>query len=112
MPGTTTAVLASVIVVWIETWGHMIATFVLVVVTACYVMLVNRQLRQSEKDTLLHNRYQGESEITQLRIKRAEFLDKAGKRTRNGKTSMDIINEREEQCKITIDRIVEELEKL
>lgn len=61
---------------------------------------------------LTQKRYQVEGDITQLRIKRAELLEKAGGKTKNGKSPMNIIDYREcEQCKPTIDETVKEIEE-
>lgn len=89
-----------------------VANIAIVIVAALHFVRVGKQLKQSKKAMLTHKRYQVEVDITQIRLKRAEFLHKAGKKTADKKSPMDILNEREEQCKGTVDRIVEELRLL
>lgn len=92
--------------------GLVAANIALVIVTVVYVAITATRARQSKKAMLEQKHYQVEGDITQLQIKRAEFLDKAQKKTKDGKSAMDIINERKKQCKETVDRVVEELKKL
>lgn len=87
-------------------------TLGLVVVTGIYIWFVFRQTKGIKELTLKQIRYQVETDITQIRLKRAEFLHPRGMVTEDGKSSMDILNEREKQCKLTVDRIVEELRRL
>ena len=93
-------------------WALVVANVALVMVTVGYATFVRRQLRQSKQAMLTHKRYQVEGDITQLRIKRAEFLKETGGKTEQGKSPMDIINEREKDCNKTIRKIVQELESL
>lgn len=93
-------------------WVLSVANVALVVVTLVYATFVKKQLGQSREAMLTHKRYQVEGDITQLRIKRAEFLKEAGAKTEQGKSPMDIINEREQECKKTVRRIGEELQCL
>lgn len=91
-----------------------VANVVLAIVTLLHFLTIRRQVEKSEKDfadfklaTLRQNRYQMESDVTQLRITRAELAD-------NRAAAREILDYRENQCKKTIDRIVglmEELEK-
>jgi len=87
-------------------------TLALAMLTGIYVALIFIQMKRFRKFTLKQIRYQVEGDITQLRLKRAEFLDKGDKKTKDGKSAMDIINEREEQCKKTVCRVVKELGNL
>ncbi len=94
------------------TLGVMLGTLGLVVVTGIYACLVFRQTKRLKELTLKQIRYQVEGDITQIRLKRAEFLHKEGKKTENGQSPMEILRRRECQCKKTVDRIVEELRRL
>lgn len=98
-------------VAWV-TLGLVVVTAGLVVATGIYVWFVFRQTKGIKELTLKQIRYQVEADITQIRLKRAEFLDNKGRVTEDGKSPMDILNEREKQCKLTVDRIVEELRRL
>lgn len=93
-------------------WVLVVANVALVIVTVVYATFVKKQLKQSREAVLTHKRYQVEGDITQLRIKRAEFLKETGGKTEQGKSPMDIINEREEQCNETIGKIAEELQSV
>lgn len=85
-------------------------TLVLVLVTGIYVCLVFRQTKRLKELTLKQIRYQVEGDITQIRLKRAEFLHKEGKKTPDGQSPMEILRRREKQCKETVDRIEVELQ--
>lgn len=98
-------------VAWV-TLGLVVVTAGLVVATGIYVWFVFRQTKGIKELTLKQIRYQVEADITQIRLKRAEFLDKKGRVREDRKSPMDILNEREKQCKLTVDRIVEELRRL
>ncbi len=93
-------------------WALVAANIALVIVTGVYATFLKKQFRQSKEAMLTHKRYQVEGDITQLQIKRAEFLKEAGGKTKDGKSPMDIINEREGLCSKTVDRIAEELQSL
>ncbi len=91
------------------TLGVVLGTLALVVVTCIYVWILSRQTKGIKKLTLEQIRYQVEGDITQVRLKRAEFL-KGGDTTGEGKSeAMKIIDYRECQCTKTVNRIVEEL---
>lgn len=94
------------------TLSLVVANIVVVVVAAFHFVRVGKQLKQSKKAMLIHKRYQVEGDITQIRLKRAEFLHKEGKKTEDGQSPMEILRRRECQCKETVDRIVEELRRL
>lgn len=98
-------------VAWV-TLGLVVVTASLVVATGIYVWFVFRQTKGIKELTLKQIRYQVEADITQIRLKRAEFLHNKGRVTEDKKSPMDILNEREKQCKLTVDRIVEELRRL
>lgn len=85
-------------------------TLGLVVVTGIYVWLIFRQTKRLKELTLKQIRYQVEGDITQIRLKRAEFLHKEGKKTEDGQSPMEILRRRECQCKRTVDRIEAELQ--
>lgn len=85
-------------------------TLGLVVVTGIYGVLVFIQINQFRKFTLKQIRGQVETDTTQIRLKRAEFLHEADQKTKDGKSPMDILNERECQCKKTVKRIEAELQ--
>ena len=86
------------------------ATLILAVLTGIYVCLVFIQTKRLKELTLKQIRYQVEGDITQIRLKRAEFLHKEGKKTPNGQSPMEILRRREFQCKKTVDRIEVELQ--
>ena len=85
-------------------------TSILAVLNIIYVSLVFWQTRRLKELTLKQIRYQVEGDITQIRLKRAEFLHKEGKKTEDGQTPMGILRRRECQCKETVDRIEAELQ--
>lgn len=90
--------------------GTLIIGIILAGITGKYVWLVYRQTKQLKELTLKQIRYQVEGDITQIRIKRAEFL-KGGDTTGEGKSqAMKIIDYRECQCTKTINRIEAELQ--
>jgi len=93
-------------------WAILSAPLVLAVLTGIYILLVFRQTKGIKELTLKQIRYQVEGDITQIRLKRAEFLHKEGKKTEDGQSPMEILRRRECQCKETVDRIVEELRRL
>lgn len=107
-----------------------IANIGLVIVTALHFLTIKDQAKIMEEQAkksdrhlkiianrfklamLIQKRYQVEGDITQLRIKRAEFLDKAGEKTKNDKSPMGIIDYREyKQCTPTVDETVKEIEE-
>ena len=65
-------------------------TLGLAVLTGIYVGLVFWQTKRLKELTLKQIRYQVEGDITQIRLKRAEFLHKEGKKTEHKKSPMDI----------------------
>jgi len=78
-------------------------TLVLVLVTVIYVWLVFRQTKQLKELTLKQIRYQIEGDITQIRITKTQLT--------GGKSgSWKELEEREKQCKETVDRIETELQ--
>ena len=78
-------------------------TLVLVLVTGVYATFVFMQVWQFRKFTLKQIRYQVEGDITQIRITKAQVIkDKA--------EALKILEEREKQCKETVDRIEIELQ--
>jgi len=90
-------------------------TLALVILNIIYVSLVFWQTKRLKELTLKQIRYLVEGDITQIRLKRAEFLHKEGKKTEQKKTEhkkspMDILNERECQCTKTVNRIEAELQ--
>ncbi len=85
-------------------------TLALLVLNIIYVSLVFWQTKRLKELTLKQIRYQVEGDITQIRLKRAEFLHKEGKKTPDGQSPMEILRRREEQCKETVDRIEVELQ--
>ena len=85
-------------------------TLVLVLVTAIYVWLVFSQTKRLKELTLKQIRYQVEGDITQLRIKRAEFLKGGDTRGEGKSEAMKIIDYRECQCTKTVNRIEAELQ--
>lgn len=82
-------------------------TLVLVLVTGIYVVFVFRQISQFRKFTLKQIRYQVEGDITQLRIKRAELEFDKGLKAE----AREILDDRERQCKKTIDTLTKETKK-
>ena len=94
-------------IAWV-TLALVVVNIVLVIMTSKYSKITREQLKESKKNTLLFNRYQVEGHITQLRIKKAEFEFKKGLKI-EAETTLD---DREKQCKDTIDRIVKELKTL
>lgn len=93
-------------------WAILAVTATLALLTAKYVCLVSKQTKGIEELTLKQIRYQVEGDITQIRLKRAEFL-KGGDTTGEGKSeAMKIIDYRECQCTKTVNRIVERLRRL
>jgi hypothetical protein len=92
--------------------GILITQIVLAGITGIYVGLVSWQTKGIKELTLKQIRYQVEGDITQIRLKRAEFLHKEGKKTPDGQSPMEILRRRECQCTKTVDRIVEELRRL
>lgn len=85
-------------------------TLALAALNIIYVSLVFWQTKRLKELTLKQIRYQVEGDITQIRLKRAEFLHKEGKKTEHKKSPMDILNEREKQSKETVDSIEAELQ--
>lgn len=78
-------------------------TLVLVLVTGVYATFVFIQVRQFRKFTLKQIRYQVEGDITQIRITKAQVIGNKAK-------AWEILEEREKQCKETVDRIEAELQ--
>jgi len=83
-------------------------TLGLAMLTGIYVVLVFIQMKRFRKFTLKQIRYQVEGDITQLRIKKAELEFNKGLKAE----ARTILNDREEQCKKTVCRVVEELGNL
>lgn len=78
-------------------------TLGLAVLTGIYVWLVFMQAKRLKELTLKQTRYQVEGDITQIRITKAQVIkDKA--------EAWKILEEREKQCKETVDRIEIELQ--
>jgi uncharacterized protein (DUF3084 family) len=94
-------------VAWV-TLGLVVVTGGLVVATGIYVVFVFRQMKQFRKFALKQIRYQVEGHTTQLRIKKAELEFNQGLKAEARNT----LNEREKQCKETVDRIEAELQSL
>lgn len=93
-----------------------IATFILVIVTAAYVIIVAKQIGQSAKHfkimavrsgiaMLMQKRYQVESDETQLRIKRAELEGDKQK-------AIEILDDRHTQCDTTIRETAQRIREL
>ena len=91
-------------VAWV-TLGLVVATGGLVVATGIYVVFVFRQMRQFRNFTLKQIRFQVEANITQLRIKKAELQFNRGLK----QEAENILDDREKQCKKTIDRLAEQI---
>jgi len=100
----------------ILTWASVVAPIALVIVTIIYVLIVRKQVQQSEKHfrvvairseiaMLMQKRYQVESDETQLRIKRAEIIG-------NHREAERILNERHKQCEKTIKETAERIREL
>lgn len=97
-------------------------TLGLVGVTVVYIGIVCVQASQSRQFMWEQIRYLMEGDITELRLKKAEFLYRANERIEDGKTpvkyhekyhgktSMDIIEDREKQYDKTVKRITKEME--
>ena len=96
-------------------------TLVLVGVTVVYIGVVCTQVSQSRQFIGEQIRYLVEGDITQLRLKKAEFLYRANERIEDGKTPVkyhvkyhgktpiDIIEDREKQYDETVKRIAKEM---
>jgi len=82
-------------------------TLALVVVTGIYVVLVFIQIWQFKKTMLRQIWYQVEGDITQIRIKKAELEFNKGLKAE----ARTILNDREKQCKQTIDRLTKRNEQ-
>lgn len=85
-------------------------TLGLAVLNIIYISLVFWQTKRLKGLTLKQIRYQVEGDITQIRLKRAEFLHKEGKKTEDGQSPIEILRRRECQCTKTVDRIEAELQ--
>jgi len=92
-------------------------TLALVGVAVVYIGVVCVQVSQSRQFMWEQIRYLMEGDITQLRLKKAEFLYRANERIEDGKTPvkyhgktpMDIIEDREKQYDETVKRITKEM---
>lgn len=88
---------------WV-TVGLVGVNIALVIITIRYVGVVRKQLEQSEKAMLLQIRYRLESDITQIRIMKAQLIGR-----RPG--GWDRLEEREKQCKETIAELAQRIER-
>ena len=91
-------------VAWV-TLGLIGVNIVLVVVTILYVLNVRKQLKQSEKAMLLQIRYRLESDVTQIRIMKAQLI---GKKPGGWKK----LEDREKECSKTISELAERIRGL
>ncbi len=89
----------------VATLGLMGANIALVIVTILYVKIVRRQLKQSEKAILLQIRYRLESDVTQIRIMKAQLIGKKP-------SGWEKLEDREKQCNETISELAERIRKL
>lgn len=91
-------------VAWV-TLGLIGVNIVLVVVTILYVLNVRKQLKQTEKAMLLQIRYRLESDVTQIRIMKAQLI---GKKL----SGWEKLEDREKQCSKTIGELAERIREL
>lgn len=98
------------------TLALVVVTSALAIATIVYVIIVRKQVRESDRHfkilairseiaILMQKRYQVESDETQLRIKRAELAGNKGE-------AIKILEDRHKQCKKTIRETAGRIEKL
>jgi len=92
------------VVAWI-TLGLLGANVTLVIIAYCSFRAVRRQQKQSEKAMLLQIRYRLESDVTQIRIMKAQLI---GKKPGGWKK----LEDREKECSKTISELAERIRGL